>query len=115
MARAEIAGDEVVLHLSRAERFWGFHGIPRAKIADIVSIEKVDNFWRYSGWKGLRAPGAGMPGIIALGTWRRFKSKSFCAIYKKEPGFKITLKNNEFSAWLFSAPELPSELVKYLV
>ncbi len=115
MARVIIVDSEVILHLSSAERFWGFHRTPRAKISDIVSIEKVDNFWKFSGWRGVRAPGAGFPGVIALGTWRKFKSKSFCAIYKKEPGFKITLKDNEFNAWLFSAPELPPFLAKFLL
>ncbi len=114
MAKAVIVGSKVHLSLSLKEKFWGFHGTPKANISDIVKIEQVDNFWKFSGWPGVRAPGAGIPYVIALGTWRKWRSKSFCAIYKREPGFKITLNNNEFKAWLFSAKEIPTDLVKFL-
>ena len=114
MARAMIKGDEVILQLSAGEKFWGFHNSPRAKISDIVSIEKVENFWKYSGWRGLRAPGTGIPNVVGLGTWRKLGFKTFAAVYKKEPGYRIVLKNNEFESWLFSSPELPSDLNKFL-
>ena len=114
MARLKIVGSEVVLQLSTGEKFWGFHSSPRANLADIVKIEAVGNIWKYSGWRGIRAPGTGIPGVVGLGTWRKLGVKTFCAVYKKESGFKLTLKNNEFESWLFSSPELPSELASYL-
>ena len=114
MARVLIVGSEVHLSLSAWEKFWGFHGTPKANISDIVKIEKINNFWKYSGWRGVRAPGTGIPKVVGLGTWRKLGSKSFCAVYKKEPGYKISLKNNEFKAWLFSSPELPAEVTKFL-
>ena len=110
MARVLIVGSEVHLSLSAREKFWGFHGTPKANISDIVKIERVDNFWKFRGWHGVRAPGTGIPGVVGLGTWRKLKSKSFCAIYKREPGFQITFKHGEFEAWLFSAPEIPPGL-----
>ena len=114
MARALIVGNEVILQLSAGEKFWGFHSSPRAPLADVVRVERIDNFWKYSGWRGIRAPGTGIPGTVALGTWRKLGTKTFCAVYKREPGFKVTLKNNEFESWLFSAPEIPSDLEKFL-
>ena len=96
MARAMVIGNEVVLQLSAGEKFWGFHKSPRANLVDIVKIEAVDNFWKYSGWRGIRAPGTGIPGAVGLGTWRKLGAKTYCAVYKREPGYKFTLKNNEF-------------------
>ena len=110
MARAIVKGQEVILELSTGEKFWGFHKSPRAKLVDIVKIEAVDNFWKYPGWRGIRAPGTGILGIVGLGTWRKVGAKIFCAVYKREPGYKFVLKNNEFEAWLFSSSELPSDL-----
>jgi len=109
-----VIGNEVVLQLSAGEKFWGFHKSPRANLVDIVKIEAVDNFWKYSGWRGIRAPGTGIPGAVGLGTWRKLGAKTFCAVYKKESGYKFILKNNEFEAWLFSSPELPSDLEKFV-
>lgn len=114
MARAIVRGSEVILQLSGGEKFFGFHKSPKVKISDILLIERVDNFW--TSWRlgGIRAPGTGIPMFIGLGTWRRKGRKSFCAIYKKEPGYKITMKNGEFESWLFSAPEIPSDLEKFI-
>ena len=114
MARVFVEGSKVRLALSSGERFFGFHKSPTANLSDVVKVERIDHFWKYAGWRGVRAPGTGIPGIVGLGTWRKLGSKTFCAVYKKEPGFKITLKNNEFAAWLFSAPEIPEELAKLL-
>lgn len=114
MARAIVRGSEVILQLSGGEKFFGFHKSPRAKISDIAGIERIDNFWKSWRLGGIRAFGTGIPMFIGLGTWRRRGGKKFCAIYKREPGFKINLKNSEFEAWLFSAPEIPSDLDKFI-
>jgi len=114
MAKLIVVGNEVHLSLSAGEKFWGFHRTPKARVDDIVKIERVNDFWKYPGWRGVRAPGTGIPQVVGLGTWRKLGSKTYCAIYKREPGFKVTLKNNEFEAWLFSAPEIPADLLKYI-
>lgn len=114
MARVLVSGDQIILTLSPREKFFGFHQSPKAKISEIVEIERVPNFWSTGRLGGIRAPGTGIPMVIGLGTWRKKGSKNFCAVYKKEPGFKITMKSGEFESWLFSSPELPSDLEKFV-
>ena len=114
MARLLVQGGNVICQLSTGEKIFGFHGSPQAPIADIAKVERVDNFWKYSGWRGIRAPGTGIPGIVGLGTWRKLGAKTFCAVYKKEGGFRIILKNSEFESWLISTSELPAELEKFI-
>jgi len=114
MARLIVQDDSVFCQLSAGEKIFGFHGSPHAPISDVVKIEHVDNFWKYSGWRGVRAPGTGIPGVVGLGSWRKLGAKTFCAVYKKESGYRVILKNSEFESWLISTPELPVELEKFI-
>ena len=113
MARLVVQDGNVICQLSIGEKIFGFHGSPQASITDVVRIERISNFWKYSGWRGVRAPGTGIPGIVGLGTWRKLGAKTFCAIYKKEGGFRVTLKNSEFESWLVSTSDLPAELEEF--
>jgi hypothetical protein len=114
MARIMVHGSQVVLQLSFGEKIWGFHSSPTSALSEITSIEAIDNFWKFAGWRGVRAPGTGIPQVVGLGTWRKLGAKTFCAVYKQEPGYKVTFKSGEFAAWLVSTPELPSDLAKFL-
>ena len=114
MAILQVEGDEAVLRLSLGEKIFGFHTSPKVALSKIEKIEPISNFWNSSDWGGVRAPGTGIPWVVGLGTWRRKGRKSFCAIYKREPGFKITFTSTEFEAWLFSSRSIPEALLKYL-
>ena len=103
MARIMVQGSQVI-----------FHSSPKSPLTEIASVEAVTNFWKYSGWRGVRAPGTGIPKVAGLGTWRKLGAKTFCAVYKDEPGYKVIFKSGEFEAWLVSTPELPSDLAKFL-
>ena len=41
--------------------------------------------------RGLRAPGTGIPGVIALGTWRSKGAKDFAAVYRGGPAVVVEL------------------------
>ena len=49
--------------------------------------------------RGIRAPGTGWPGRIALGTWRHRGGKGFAAVYRGQPAVMVRLRDSEF-AWL---------------
>ena len=70
MARLDVAGDELVLHLSWLERLGGFvRGDAPIPLTAVRGARAVENPWKEL--RGVRAPGTGFPGVIALGT-RRF-------------------------------------------
>ena len=53
--------------------------------------------------RGMRAPGTGWPGVIALGTWRGGGGKDFAALYRGGPAVIVELDNAEFRRLLVSA------------
>ena len=110
MAHFERFGSYLILALSAKEKFFGLHSSPQAKIAEILSVRKVDKTWNQRLMKGVRAPGMGIPWVIALGTWRYRSGKNFLAVYGKRPGYVITFKSGEFKQWMVTPDNTEAEL-----
>jgi hypothetical protein len=64
-------------------------------------VEVSADPWR--ALRGLRAPGTGLPGVIALGTWRRRGRKDFVALRGRGPGVVVHLRDGPFGRLLVSA------------
>lgn len=114
MAHVDVNNDTMTLVLTRTEIIFALHRSPQARVTDIVEITAYPNLWLAPEIHGFRAPGTGIPWVVALGTWRMRHSKNFCAVYKKNPGFVISFREGEFASWVFTAPEIPSELHRFL-
>src|SRR5471032_596440 len=90
MARLDFGGDTLWLHLSLVERFGACvtHDLA-APLAAVRSVRVADDAW--SELRGVRAPGSGIPGLLALGTRRHSLGRDFVAIYGKGPAVVIEL------------------------
>lgn len=98
-----IEGGELVVRLSRLEKLGAFHGdvrVPLAAVADAHASERP-----FGELRGLRAPGAGVPGVIALGTWRSRAGKDFVALYRGKPGVIVNLSDAPFARLLVSTDD----------
>jgi len=103
MAQVQEVGDELVLELSFWEKLGAFHGSPRAPKSALISVEEMQNPWnRKDGMTGARAPGTGMPGVIMLGTLRRFKGKDFAAVYRRRKTMVYVFNSGPFQRWIVS-------------
>jgi hypothetical protein len=84
MASVDLEREEVVVRLTPLERRGAVHGdvrVPRSAVRQVyVTSDPCSEL------RGLRAPGTGFPGGIALGTWRRRgANKDFVAVYRGRP------------------------------
>ena len=69
MARFDVAGDELILHLSFFERLGGFvRGDARIPLKNVWRARAVESPWEEL--RGIRSPGIDWPKRIAVGTWR---------------------------------------------
>ena len=100
------AGD-LVLSLSTWERLGGLHGDIRVPLTAVENVAVSERPFR--DLRGIRAPGTGWPGRIALGTWRRRGAKGFAAIYHGKPAVTVRLRDSEF-AWLCVSADDPQEV-----
>jgi len=74
-----IDGTELVVQLGVLEKLGAFRGNVRVPLTDVMSVRVSDDQW--SELRGMRAPGTGIPGVIALCTRRAPGIRDFAAIY----------------------------------
>lgn len=103
MATLTVESDELVLRLSPRERLGAFHGDIRVPLSDVEDVYVSDDPFREL--QGLRAPGTGLPRVIALGTWRHRDGKDFAALYRNKPAVIVRLREAPFRRLLVSADD----------
>jgi hypothetical protein len=94
-------GDELVLRLNDVEKLAALRGDVRVPFAAVRSVRVSERPFREL--HGLRAPGTGFPGVIAVGTWRYRGGKDFAALYRGGPAVVVELAGAGFSRLLVSA------------
>ena len=96
MAELRIEDETVVVHLSRAEKFGALGGdlhLPRSAVRVARVVDKP-----FAEIQGFRSPGTRVPGIMALGTWRRRGGdRDFVAVYCGERGIVVEVDPNASS------------------
>ena len=110
MAKLERFGSYVILALSKREKVFGFHSSPQARYDEIVSVRKLKKAWSWQVMRGIRAPGVGLPGIVALGTWRVRRGKNFMVVYRKKQAYSITFSSGDFNQWIISPDNTEEEM-----
>ena len=105
MAALVTDNDDLVLALSRREKLGALHGDIRVPLSAVEEVTVTDK--PFGELQGQRAPGTGIPRVIALGTWRKRKGeKGFAAVYRSKPGVLVRLRDSEF-AWLCVSADDP--------
>ncbi len=94
MAELRTDGDDLVLHLGALEKAEGLHGDIRVPLAAVTAVRVVDDPWPEL--RGLRAPGTGLPQVIAVGTRRGGFGKDFAAVHGTGPAVVVELAGAEF-------------------
>lgn len=101
MATLRREGDEVVLKLNDLEKAGALHGDVR--VAGAAVREARVSTTPFRDLRGIRAPGTGVPGAVALGTWRYRGGKDFAVLYRGGPAVIVELDGVEFRRLLVSA------------
>ncbi|HET6874998.1 MAG TPA: hypothetical protein VFH70_09480 [Acidimicrobiales bacterium] len=113
MATFVITGDMLRLHLSAWERAAAFHGDITVPLRAVTGVEVDDN--PFGSLRGMRAPGTGIPGVIAYGTRRYRGGRDFAAILARRPAVRVDLDPalSPFSRITVSAPD-PEHVVRQI-
>jgi hypothetical protein len=90
MAELAIHGDELVVRLSRLERVAALHTDIRVPLSAVRSICAEPDPW--AALRGMRAPGTGLPGMIAYGVRRMTGARpDFAAVWGRRPAVRVEL------------------------
>jgi hypothetical protein len=112
MTSLRVHSDRLEVQLTRAEKVLSLRRedivIPRGNIRSVIL---TDDPWIWV--RGIRAPGAEIPLVVAIGTWKFHGGKDFLAIKGKRQTVVIDLVDSEFARVVLStqhAPELIASL-----
>ena len=104
MAELTIQGDELVVHLSTAEKLDAVHGEVRVPLDSVKSVEVLDD--AMGAIHGIRV-GTGVPGLVAIGTFTSRTAKIFAVVHHDTPaasGSPSTAITSTSSSWAVPIP-----------
>jgi hypothetical protein len=103
VADLEVEGNELVLHLRPIEKAEGAHGDIRVPLSAVTAVRSVDDPWPEL--RGIRAPGTGLPNVIAVGTRRGGFGKDFAAVHGKGPAVVVELEGAPYGRFVVTADD----------
>jgi hypothetical protein len=100
MAELMIDGEELVLHLSTAEKLEGLHGDLRAPRSAIRTVQVVADAHEAAAVRGMKI-GTRIPGVVEVATIQGASRRSFVAVHRDTPrGLRITFDGPGFDEWI---------------
>ena len=109
MARLIVEGPDLVVGLSSIEKLGALRGNVRVPLSTVRSAEVEPDPW--AALRGIRAPGTGIPGVIALGTRRFPGGKDFTAVTGSRPAVRVDLsEESPFSRLVVTVTDPESTL-----
>jgi hypothetical protein len=103
MADLVVSGTIVNLTMTRLEHLEGFRGDLDAPLSAVTAVRTVEDPW--AELRGVRAPGTGVPGVVAVGTRRGSFGKDFAAVHGKGPAVVVELEGQEFERWILTVDD----------
>lgn len=101
MAELRVDGDELVLHLSGAEKMEGVHRHLRAPLSGVRAVEVLDDAHGPAGIHAGLKIGTRIPGVIEVGIVQGRTRRLFAAVHHDTPrGPRVRLEGTSFDEWI---------------
>ena len=98
MARITVAGSNLRLTMTRAEKLQTLHSDIEVPLAHVASVDPTHDLWSHI--RGVRAPGTGIPFRLLLATMRFKGGRDFCIAHYGKPGVVVNLRDENFERLL---------------
>lgn len=109
MAELQLDGDDLILHLTAAEKAEAVHGSLRVPRSAIRSVEVIDDAHSWTDIGTGFKVGMRIPGSASVATVRGHGEKVFVAVHRDTPrGLRVRLENAPWDEWIVGCadPEL---------
>jgi hypothetical protein len=103
VAAVEVRGNDLVIAMTTLEKIEGAHGEIELPLTAVTNVRVVDDAWPEL--RGIRAPGTGVPGKIAVGTRRGKFGKDFAVVHGKGPALVLELTGASFQRIVLTVDE----------
>jgi hypothetical protein len=101
MADLRIDGNQLVLHLSAAEKLESVHGDLRAPLSAVRGVEVLDDAHAPVGVRAGIKIGTRIPGVIEVGTVLGHERRLFAAVHSDTPrGLRVRFEGTGYDEWI---------------
>lgn len=98
-----VEGSDVVVKMAELEKFEAMHKDVHVPLAAVRAVRVVDDAWPEL--RGIRAPGTGIPGVIAVGTRRGSFGKDFAVVHGKGAAIVVELDGASYARLVVTTPD----------
>jgi hypothetical protein len=116
MASLIVEGADLVVQMSDLEKVEAVHVDIHVPLATVKTVRAVDDPWPEL--RGIRAPGTGIPYVIAVGTRRGSFGKDFAAVHGRGQAVVVDLEGADYSRLVVTTPDaeaVAAELRRHLM
>ena len=106
MASLILDGADLIVKMSELEMVEALHSDVRVPLAAVQAVRVVDDAWPEL--RGIRAPGTGIPGVIAVGTRRGPFGKDFAVVHGRERAVVVDLAGADYARLVVTTPDADS-------
>ena len=95
MIKPEITSDSLILRVEGMDKVWAFKSeltIPLTHITGVRMDEEIVHGW----WRGIKFPGANIPGVLTAGTFYKDGKRVFWDIHHPEAAVIISLDHETY-------------------
>ena len=103
MARLEVTPTTVSVRFGRGEKVAGLLRDLEVPRSAVQAAEVVADPLRQV--RGLRFPGADVPGFVKIGTWRRAGERTLVSVRRGQPAVRVRLTGQRFQELLVGADD----------
>lgn len=103
VATLVVEGSDLVVRMSELEKFEAVHPDVHVLLRTVRVVRVVEDAWPEL--RGIRAPGTGIPGVIAVGTRRGSFGKDFAVVHGRERAIVVELDGATYSRIILTTPD----------
>ena len=81
MTEIEITEDSLTVHVLGWDRLWALKSSIEVPLSRVASAEIDPEIARREWWKGIKAPGTALPGVIKAGTFYHWRERVFWDVH----------------------------------
>ena len=107
MAEVELAEDALIIHVRGADRLWALKSRLEIPLSHVVGAE-ADPEVALGWWKGLRAPGTHVPGVVTAGTFYQEGERVFWDVHDPEKTVVIRLRDERYARLVIEVEDPPA-------
>lgn len=105
MTRIEIAEDKLKVEVLGWDKLWAFKSRLEFPLEHMVGARRWEKEEANRWWRGFRAPGTNLPGVIVAGTYHLKGEHIFYAVHDFSRAIVVELKDEWYARLVVEVPE----------